>query len=106
VTRRYDTVVDVRRNFSGRAAGTSLQDAPAEFVWRGRLYSVRAVLAHWMEAGAWWGHAVPDGGGALDDKEREIWRVEARPGRSGGTGVFDLCFDWSAGSWTLARAHD
>jgi Family of unknown function (DUF6504) len=108
VTRRYDVVVDVRRGIPGRAV---LQDdAPAAFVWRGRLYSVQAVLAHWMETGAWWGRATPDSGGALDDREREIWRVQAGPGRdasSGGSvGVFDLCFDWSAGGWTLARAHD
>jgi hypothetical protein len=98
MTRRYDAVVDVRK----------ADDLPDAFLWQGRLYSVRAVLAHWMEAGAWWSQAVPDGGcgRGLDDREREVWRVEARPGRSGGIGVFDLCFDWSTGGWTLARAHD
>lgn len=27
---------------------------PAQFVWRGRLYLVREVLAHWVELGTWW----------------------------------------------------
>jgi hypothetical protein len=41
--------------------------------------------------------------------ERELWRVEATRGRVHGTGVFDLCFDWSATAgtgWTLTRALD
>jgi hypothetical protein len=107
MSRRYGDAVEVRRS----------DDAPAEFVWRGRLYSVRAVLGHWMEAGGWWGRAVPDRGGALDEGEQEIWRVEACPnrptrgiearaGRAGSPGVFDLRFDWSGGGWTLARALD
>jgi hypothetical protein len=46
------------------------------------------------------------GPGALDPGERELWRVEAGAGRASGTGVFDLCFDWGAGVWTLAQALD
>ena len=38
--------------------------------------------------------------------EREVWRVEASPGQVHGAGVYDLCFDWSAGGWTLLRAQD
>ena len=38
--------------------------------------------------------------------EREVWRVEASPGRAHGAGVYDLCFDWDAGGWTLLRAQD
>jgi hypothetical protein len=132
MTRRYDDPVDVRRR----------DDAPAEFLWRGRLYVVREVLAHWVETGAWWRAAVVraayvgtndagDAGagdaGAGDahagagagagaaapatlsltaTAEREMWRVEASAGRVRGSGVFDLCFDWGAGMWTLARALD
>jgi hypothetical protein len=117
MSRRYADPVDVRRG----------DDAPAEFVWRGRLYSVRAVLGHWMEAGGWWRDVatarpraerdvatarpwaerdVATARPVLDEAEQEIWRVEARPGRGGSAGVFDLRFDWSAGGWTLARAHD
>jgi hypothetical protein len=62
---------------------------------------VRAVLGHWLEAGGWWRR-----GGAVDEAEQEIWRVEAGVGRSGPLGVFDLRFDWSKNGWTLARAID
>jgi hypothetical protein len=131
MTRRYDEPVDVRRG----------DEAPSEFLWRGRLYVVRGVLSHWVETGAWWraasargvygGEPAPEGDGAVptatgfrgqlegfsdpalspvatlvEDSEREVWRVEASAGRASGTGVFDLCFDWSAGAWTLLRALD
>lgn len=127
VSRRYDDPVDVRRR----------NDVPVEFLWNGRLHVVRAVLAHWVEAGAWWsgaaahalhgtpavvgagddGHrptsdagvGVPEPAGgslAVDDGESEVWRVEASAGRSAGSGVYDLRFAWSTGSWTLARTLD
>jgi len=100
--RRYADPIDVRRD----------ADVPAGFVWRGRRYTVRAVLAHWVEAGAWWRRLGGEGAAApgLDDREREVWRVEAvgirQAPASGRTGIFDLCFDWSAGTWSLVRAHD
>ena len=105
MTRRYDDPVEVRRR----------DEDPAEFLWRGRFYAVREVLAHWVETGAWWqpsaGSAV-DGSAALSldspalAAEREVWRVEASPGRLHGSGVYDLCFDWAAGGWTLLRTQD
>ncbi|MBA3232456.1 MAG: hypothetical protein H0T17_00680 [Propionibacteriales bacterium] len=49
--RSYDDVIDVRR---GLVAG---QEAPEQFLWRGRLWVVRDVLAHWVETGAWWEQA-------------------------------------------------
>jgi hypothetical protein len=107
VTRRYDDPVQVRRR----------DDDPAEFLWQGRFYAVREVLAHWVETGAWWqagsagssalalDHAADAVGSALH-AEREVWRVEASRGRLHGGGVYDLCFDWDAGGWTLLRALD
>ncbi len=73
-----------------------------------------------MESGGWWRTGMTraarsgapaagvDGatGGALDDGEREFWRVEAGAGRLDDTGVFDLCFDWSHGQWTVVRVQD
>jgi len=48
--RRYDNEVQVRS-----APGEPLAEpAPDAFVWRGRLYVVRAVLARWHERRAWW----------------------------------------------------
>lgn len=108
MTRRYDDPVDVRRR----------DDVPAEFLWRGRVYLVRGVLAHWLETGPWWTSPAAQGAyvggeqdpaapaGPLDPGEREVWRVEAQAGRVPGVGVFDLCFDWGAGAWTLGRALD
>ncbi len=49
----------------------------------------------------------------IDDGERDWWRVEAGTGRHAAfsegtavTGVYDLCFDWARGSWSLARVLD
>jgi hypothetical protein len=99
MTRRYDESVDVRRR----------DEEPAEFLWRGRLYVIRGVLAHWVETGAWWRSAATDGSAALvldGGAEREVWRVEASAGRVHGSGVYDLSFDWAAGGWVLLRAMD
>ena len=120
--RRYDDPVDVRRGMVDGAEG------PEQFLWRGGLWKVHAVVAHWVETGAWWESAgaraalgtdspgpEPKAGGALAvlpdlTAEREVWRVEASRGRvsaeTGGGGVFDLLFDWAEGSWRLARCMD
>jgi hypothetical protein len=105
-------------------------DLPAQFMWRGRLYVVREVLARWTESGGWWRQAavlaVSDGqsdgqssrpgadrAGApgsepasLDDGEQDWFRVEAGAGRAAGTGVYDLCLHTATGSWSLARVLD
>lgn len=142
MTRLHTDPVEVR----------SERDVPAQFLWRGRLYLVREVLARWTESGQWWrtdvvraltsgdstapgprlraaprersgsspwqqsaslsGSGVVEEGGPLtvDDGERDWWRVEAGTGRheamTAGTGVYDLCFDWARGSWSLARVLD
>ena len=120
MTRLHADPVEVQRQDSG------LGPEPAQFLWRGRLYVVREVLARWTEAGGWWrgdavraltaGDAAPAqlpeaaGPGGVDDNERDWWRVEADSGRasasSGGSGVYDLCFDWTRGAWSLARVLD
>ena len=121
MTRLHTDPVEVR----------SERDAPAQFLWRGRLYLVREVLARWTESGQWWrtdavraltsGDSGAPGAGALlpgspsgslsvDDGECDWWRVEAGTGRhealTAGTGVYDLCFDGARGSWSLARVLD
>jgi hypothetical protein len=128
--RRYDDPVETRM---GLVSGV---EGPEQFLWRGRLWKVRAVVAHWVETGPWW-----QSGGARavigsDDQapagaersgstgsrppgadllaERELWRVEAGrgPGRAVGAeaepggGVFDLAFDWSDGRWALVGCAD
>jgi hypothetical protein len=115
--RRYDDPVDVRR---GRVCGTGgvLVEGPEQFVWRDRLWTVHAVLAQWVETGAWWQSrgaraalgAEEEGPDRVVDlaAERECWRVEAARGRSPqlGRGVFDLVLDWDDGSWRLTRCLD
>ena len=114
MTRRYDEPVEVRRR----------DEDPTEFLWHGRLYVVRAVLAHWVETGPWWqspgvravvGDDEPeelleDAGGPVVDlmAEREMWRVEAGRGAADGEnhGVFDLSFSWSDGRWQLVGCAD
>ena len=123
--RRYDDPVDVRRGMVDGSEG------PEQFLWRGRLWKVHAVVAHWVETGAWWdspgaravlGTDSRDPGPEREQEgralavlpdltaEREVWRVEASRGRlsveNGGGGVFDLLFDWAEGSWRLASCVD
>jgi len=120
--RRYDDPVETRM---GQVAGT---EGPEQFLWRGRLWKVRAVLAHWVETGPWWQSggvravigsdepAEPAGQGGVTGAdlrgadllgERELWRVEAGRGPAGdGGGVFDLSFDWADGRWALVGCAD
>jgi hypothetical protein len=107
--RQYDDPVEVRR---GEA------EDPDQFLWRGRLWKVRAVVAHWVETGPWW-----QAGSADQDlvAERELWRVEAGRGpqpvrrvteqpldqqTQETYGVFDLSFDWTDGRWQLVGCLD
>ncbi len=92
--RRYDDVVEVRL----APDGPDHQDdqAPGQFVWRGRLYVVGAVLAQWVEVDAWW--RLRDAEGlpvAAHATGRQVWRVEARAGRTSPAGVYDLTQDIS-----------
>ena len=117
--RRYDDPVEVRKG---------ADEDPDQFLWRGRLWQVREVVAHWVETGAWWarrpaaaagrlradqpgigsGHRPPArargvAGGSSQGKGR---CRPARPEHDPGFGVFDLVFSWSEGSWQLVRAMD
>jgi hypothetical protein len=113
--RLYDDLVEVRkgpiRGFPGGTEGQ--EDGPQQFLWRGRLWQVREVVAHWVETGAWWLRRPEDAPGSSSLlREREVWRVTAARGRSVGAvddpgfGVFDLTFDWAEGDWRLARTAD
>ena len=88
-----------------RTAHAEQGPVPEQFLWRGRLYVVREVLARWTASGSWWKSAAEQ----LDDREQQWWRVEADSGRlaalSGGRGTYDLCFSWHTG-WSLKRVLD
>jgi hypothetical protein len=142
--RRYDDPVEVRRGPLGgaidgaidggidgaiRGGAGAAQEGPEQFLWRGRLWKVRSVVAHWVETAPWWQSAgvqavvgtdgEPVAGAAVeragrpqgsDDLlvERELWRVHAGRGSAAddGGGVFDLSFDWSDGRWLLVGCLD
>ena len=57
--RQYDDPVEVRR-------GTD--EGPEQFLWRGRLWKVRSVTAHWVETSPWWQAA-----GAVAQATRPDW---------------------------------
>ena len=105
--RQYDDPVEVRR---GETEG------PEQFLWRGRLWKVRAVVAHWVETGPWWQGRPDDAAAAVATAtndliaERELWRVEAGRGAQvvgeENVGVFDLSFDWTDGRWQLVGCLD
>jgi hypothetical protein len=103
--RKYDDPVEVRKGLVSDPSGDL--EGPEQFLWRGKLWKVRAVLAHWVETGSWWQSADaravigsddtgdpgdPGDPGAAGDAgaavaggqdllgERELWRVEAAAG--------------------------
>ncbi|MHB2022255.1 MAG: DUF6504 family protein [Mycobacteriales bacterium] len=78
-----DEEVSMSRSYAEPAQVRRADELPSEFCWRGRLYSVREVLAHWKEARCWWHEVTADRAVG----EREYWRVVAAPGRSFSAGV-------------------
>jgi hypothetical protein len=127
--RRYADPVEVRQGSVDGPGDQGATEGPQQFLWRGRLWKVRAVLAHWVETGPWWqatgARAVIGSEEAAAETvdreriplgdlltERELWRVEAGRGRAmtdgepDSGGVFDLAFDWADGRWTLVGCTD
>jgi hypothetical protein len=118
VSRRFTDPVEVHTR--AEASGP----VPDQFLWHGRLYVVREVLARWTESGSWWrtptvsavrtGDSLAGGTSTgtltVDDRATQWWRVEADSGRlaalSAGPGVYDLCFTEADGSWSLKRVMD
>jgi hypothetical protein len=118
----YGEPVNVQARDDGR---------PVRFVWRGRLYTVRAILEHWVVNREWWqepgpgpaepgpGPAEPGPGPAEPgpgptepgpressepepgQPELEFWRVEASPGQGMTAGVYELRRDAGTDAWTL-----
>ena len=84
----YGEPVNVQARDDGR---------PARFVWRGRLYTVRAILEHWVINREWWHDPEAEPG----RPELEFWRVEAAPGQGTTAGVYELRRDAATDAWTL-----
>jgi hypothetical protein len=75
---------------------------PAGFTWRGRQYSVIAVLEYWMVNRDWWRESSP----LPAQPELEFWRVEAHAERGQPAGVYELRWDIAADAWTLRGVAD
>jgi Family of unknown function (DUF6504) len=95
----YGEPVEVQARRDGR---------PIRFVWRSRLYVVRAILEHWVINREWWRDPANQGGQnqggqepATGQPELEFWRVEAAPGQGMTPGVYELRRDAATGAWTL-----
>ncbi|WP_260439795.1 DUF6504 family protein, partial [Humibacillus xanthopallidus] len=53
-----DAVGDAVGDAGGGIGGAGGGARPEAFIWRGRLYVVRDVLATWRERRAWWREAL------------------------------------------------
>lgn len=137
--RTYGEVIAIRHGSAGPADSavdvqpSGLVTPGNQFLWRGRIYVIRSVLAHWIESGTWWtslqqptrstrvhdsvGEQPPMNRSITRDvgaTERWVWRVEAAAGSSAPIGVYDVAcevngntsHERSAGQWRLARALD
>jgi hypothetical protein len=122
--RRYSDPVEVRSSATELRSGVAQEAAsdrelvdPAEpdvFIWQGRLYVVRRVLAHWRERRSWWRDALDPTPGQptgidVASREQHVWRVEASRGQAFGTGVYDLTSDGAGAAdaeWRLVRVAD
>lgn len=82
----YEEPIEVR---PGEVSGIQ---APALFLWRDRLWSVRSVETRWV---------ATDSAEVLT--EEEVWRVVAANGRNGTHGVYELTCALSTGAWRLSR---
>ena len=115
MVRRYEEPIEVRQQAVGADGAAAAEGAPAvagpeAFVWRGRLYVVRAVLDRWQERRPWWREAREQGTGNVltDARERQVWRVEASAGRCAAVEVYDLGADHQdlGLHWRLLRVAD
>ena len=84
----YSEPVNVQARDDGR---------PIRFVWRGRLYTVRAILEHWVVNREWWRDPAAEPG----QPELEFWRVEASPGQGMADRIYELRRDAATDAWTL-----
>jgi hypothetical protein len=94
----YGEPVNVHARADGR---------PLRFVWRSRLYTVRAILEHWVINREWWrsrddsGDPAPPGQPEPGQPELEFWRVEAAPGQGMTPEVYELRREAATNTWTL-----
>jgi hypothetical protein len=71
---------------------------PVRFVWRDRLYTVRAILEHWV-INVHEDRSEPQPG----QLDLEFWRVQATPGPGTNVGIYELRRETATGAWSLRR---
>ena len=86
----YGEPVDVQARDDGR---------PTRFVWRSRLYTVRAILEHWVISR----ERAPDSRSESGQPDVEFWRVEARAGPGTSAGVYELRREAATNAWAVRR---
>jgi Family of unknown function (DUF6504) len=76
---------------------------PVRFVWRSRLYTVRAIWEHWVINREWWREPAGSGDAGTEPGQPELmfWRVEAAPGQGATPGVYELRQEVATGAWTI-----
>jgi hypothetical protein len=94
MSRTYGEPVQVKARPDGR---------PIRFVWRSRLYTVRAIWEHWVINREWWREPADSGDAGTEAGLPELvfWRVEAAPGQGMTPGVYELRQDVATTAWTI-----
>lgn len=94
MSRTYGEPVQVKARPDGR---------PIRFVWRSRLYTVRAIWEHWVINREWWREPADSGEAGTEPGQPELvfWRVEAAPGQGMTPGVYELRQDVATTAWTI-----
>jgi hypothetical protein len=94
MSRVYGEPVQVKARPDGR---------PVRFVWRSRLYTVRAIWEHWVINREWWREPADSGDAGTEPGQPELvfWRVEAAPGQGMTPGVYELRQDVATTAWTI-----
>jgi hypothetical protein len=110
VSKRYDETIEVVAD-----------PVPVSFSWRGRRYEVDQQLSSWREGAEWWqANGSQGNGNGKRARDRDCYRVLARPAGSFATGeldsdgfmttaptaVYDIAFDRIDKAWRLARVWD
>ncbi|RJX20100.1 MAG: hypothetical protein C4570_04365 [Ammonifex sp.] len=67
------------------------KDLPGSFSWRGKTYTVRAILEAWKDTGRWWEGEPP----------KLFFRVETADG-----GLWEVYLDTADESWHLYKVYD
>ena len=87
MARRVGEQVTVKVQSGATASAGSPAGAPTSFLWRGRLYVVRAVLGQWRERRAWWTTAVARAVHGVGEQGPDEVRGTGGTGGPGGEGV-------------------